>query len=268
MTLNTTAGDYADCAAVYVATGQRFVDEAMQSARSLRTQMPELKIILHSDVAGPLPLFDRVEALQNPKYAEIDKVDCYRNVQEPQLLFLDTDTYVAEPLFDVFDLLRRFDLVVCHAPWRLSWDRKTKTPWRIDGVPDAFGEPNTGVVGFRNIPAVHQMFTRWRELFDEHKRSGNVMHDQPAFRQSLWESQLSFYVMPPEYNCRLVFPTYINGSVKIIHARRSNMEGLARTLNEDDGHKIFDPYSGRVLKDATFRKLNRGVRKVLFKWLQ
>jgi hypothetical protein len=195
-------------------------------------------------------------------------VHCYRNVEEARLLFLDTDTHLVQPLYDVFDLLERFDLAFCHAPWRLSWDKKTKKPWLIDGIPDAFAEPNTGVIGFRNSPEVRQMFTRWLEVFNEHKRRGNVLHDQPAFRQCLWESKLSSYVMPPEYNCRLVFPTYINGSVKVIHARVPDVDTLAQAINEGAGHKIYDPFSRRVLNEATFKKLNRGARKVLFKWLQ
>jgi hypothetical protein len=260
--------DYADCAVVYVATGQRYVKEALQSVRSVRRQMPGVKVVLHTDVPGPQPDFDRVEPLDQPTHSEIDKVHCYRNVQESRLLFLDTDTYLVQPLYDVFDLLRRFDLAFCHAPWRLSWDKKTKKPWLIDGIPDSFAEPNTGVIGFRNSPAVRQMFTRWRDVFAEHKQRGNVLHDQPAFRQSLWESSLSFYVMAPEYNCRLVFPTYINGSVKVIHARVPDIESLAQAVNDGPGHKIYDPYSRRVLNEATFRKLNRGARKVLFNWLQ
>jgi hypothetical protein len=260
--------NYSDCAVVYVATGQRYVDEAMDSVRSVRRQMPGVKIVLHTDLPGPHSGFDQVEMLAGPTHSEIDKVHCYRNVQESRLLFLDTDTYLVQPLYEVFDLLQRFDLVFCHAPWRLSWDKKTKAPWLLDGIPEAFAEPNTGVIGFRNTPAVRDMFTRWQDVFTEHKQRGNVLHDQPAFRQSIWESTLSFYVMPPEYNCRLVFPTYINGSVKVIHARVPDVENLAEEINEGGGHKIYDPYSRRVLSDATFRKLNRGARKVLFNWLQ
>ncbi|MCI0606475.1 glycosyltransferase [bacterium] len=228
--------NHKDCAAVYVATGEKFVQEAKQSAESLRRQMPNLKIILHSDRMVESSLFDQVIKVDQPHYSVIDKTNCYSEVSENRLLFLDTDTFVAEPVFEIFDLLNRFELAVSHAPWRISWDRKTKRKWGIEGIPEAFSEPNTGVIGFQNTPKVQLAFRRWQELYEMHRQQGSVMHDQPAFRQTIWESDLSFYMLPPEYNCRIVFPTFINGTVKILHARFDDLDRIAERINAENGN--------------------------------
>ena len=260
--------DYKDCAAVYVATGTRFVEEAIQSATSLRTQMPDLKIILHTEQPIDLTVFNQIEKVENPSFSFIDKTYCYKNVTEDRVLFLDTDTYIVQPLFEIFDLLKRFSVVACHAPWRLSWDKISRQPWTLEGIPEAFSEPNTGVIGFRNEPAVHGMLERWRELYAIHQQAGAVMHDQPAFRQAIWESGLSIYMMPPEWNSRLIFPTFLNGPVKVIHSRMKEMPKVAEEINARRGNRIFDPNTGRILHEATFRKLSKGIRKQLFKLLR
>ena len=258
---------YKDCAAVYVATGEKYIEEAIHAAQSLRDRMPSLKIILHSDRAVESSLFQEIHTIEQPLYSFIDKTCCYKHAREGRLLFLDTDTFIAEPLYEIFDLLERFDLVFCHAPWRLSWDEKTHKPWQIEGIPPAFCEPNTGVIAFRNIPRVHDAFERWKELFKIHQQRGAVMHDQPAFRQCIWESDLAFYIMPPEYNSRLIFPTFINGTVKVVHARFDDPEKIVKQINSVDGHKIFDPYSRQVFREKTFKRLSLGFRKRIFKFL-
>jgi len=214
---------------IYVASGQRYVDEATISATSLRNMMPSAQIHLHTDLDRRPSVFDSVSLLEDCRYNCHDKVPPLLDSPFEKTVFLDTDTYVCGDLTEVEALLDRFDLLFCHTAYR--------DPNPLQGLPAAFTEFNTGMVAFRKNERTTRFLHRWIDLYDEMGHRA----DQPSFRKALWEDpEIKFYVLPPEYNFRTIFPGFIGGGseVKIIHGRHRNWPQIARKLNQSKDPRV------------------------------
>lgn len=216
----------------YVATGENYRNEVIASVRSLRVHMPHAHVTLYTDrsVDGP---FDEVVILESPTFSFGDKVAAFERVRYEKAVFLDTDTYIAAPIDDLFVLLDHVDFAasteVARGYWYDAWN-----------IPDSFPEFNTGVVAFRRTPAVTRMLRSWRQLFEESKRwqedhtvsRGNPW-DQPPLRKALYDSrEVRFAVLPTEYNALRHDGTYLWGRAKIVHGR-GNIATVEKRMNRN-----------------------------------
>jgi hypothetical protein len=242
---------------VYVATGERHIREAAGSLESLWRHHPRIPVTMYVDPpsrthlrAWGIPAAPGSDSLEivdhpDPTYSWADKpVALSRGQGEGErVLFLDTDTRVCGDIAELFDLLGSFNLAAAHAPIRL--DRRTP-PSLARRAPTAFPELNTGVLAFRRTPAVAELLDRWRVLHLEILRSidHGTVGDQATFRVALWESEVRFSVLTPEYNCRFPFPTYLHGPVRILHGRGLDLERIEREVNATSGARVFIPGVG------------------------
>jgi hypothetical protein len=179
---------------IYVATGAGYRELAEASAQSLRAVEPGLAIDLFTDApeAVAAGLFDRVHRIDDPHPRS--KLDCMGRTRFERTLFLDADTLVLAPLGDLFDLLDRFELALAHDVRRASalvQEGSVPTPY-------AFPQLNSGVVLYRRSQAMLGLLAEWAARF---AASGNA-RDQPALKDLLWESDIRFYVLAPEFNLR------------------------------------------------------------------
>jgi hypothetical protein len=184
-----------DRGVLYVARGAGYLDLAVASAESLRRHAPDLPIDLFTDQPAPGGPFDRVRPI--PDSGTRDKIACMARTRFARTLFLDCDTLVLNPLGDLFDLLERFDLAVCHDVRRTS--PLIRQGWRVQ-TPYAFPQMNTGVMLYRRSPALLAFLADWATAYVE----AGIGRDQPTFRDLLWTSDLRFYVLPEEFNLRRV----------------------------------------------------------------
>ena len=85
----------------------------------------------------------------------------------------------------------------------------------------------------------------------------------------IFGSSISFFVLPPEYNARMLLPQQVSGEVKIVHSRIKKpnhyYSQLAFVNISSTSVRVFNPnprrigeYLGATLK--LFRRLSRGVR--------
>ncbi|SLN52087.1 hypothetical protein AQS8620_02270 [Aquimixticola soesokkakensis] len=182
---------------IYVATGADYLALAVDSARTLRRVEPDLQVDLFTDLAGLVPagLFDQIHPVADVHFRA--KLDCMPQTRFERTLFLDSDTRVLAPLGDLFDLLDRFEMALAHDVRRLSdlvregLDHKT---------PYAFPQLNSGVLLYRRDARVLAFLEDWRARF----KARGVARDQIILKDMLWESDLRFYVLPPEFNLRRV----------------------------------------------------------------
>jgi len=242
---------------VYVATGERHIKEAADSLASLWHHDPRIRVRMFVDRPSRAHLAewgiptppgpDALEILdhQDPSYSWADKpaVLSRGGDEDERVLFLDTDTRVCGPISDLFELLGSFDVAAAHAPIRL--DRRAPSSL-AERVPFAFPELNTGVIAFRRTAAVADLFDRWHRMHRELLRSVDLraVGDQATFRVALWESDVRFTVLPPEFNCRFPFPTYVHGPVRILHGRGADLERVEREINSTTGPRVFIPGVG------------------------
>ena len=186
-----------DKGVLYVATGPDYRALAEASARSLRAVEPGLPVDLFTDDPGAAAagLFDAVHRIEDPHPRS--KLDCLGRSRFDRTLFLDADTLVLGPLGDLFDVLDRFELALAH-----DVRRATELIRENAGAPTpyAFPQLNSGVLLYRRSPRMRAFFAEWARRFVE---SGGT-RDQPVLKAMLWEGDLRFWVLPPEFNLRRV----------------------------------------------------------------
>lgn len=114
-------------------------------------------------------------------------------------VYLDSDTLLEADIGELFELLDRFDVLATH-----DWARKRRSLSRkipdYGKIPYAFSEVNGGVLAWANRPQTRAWLDRWRGLYYRHQDPGG--RDQATLRMSLWESKVSLYILPREFNVR------------------------------------------------------------------
>ncbi|MGV3658727.1 MAG: putative nucleotide-diphospho-sugar transferase [Prosthecobacter sp.] len=216
---------------LYTAFGSRYLAEARVSAKSVKKADPGAKICVVTDqTLEPDAEFDIVLPITPPgeveTYAPLDTGAYYRKIPQyarspfDRTVYLDSDTYVTAPLTDLFDLLERYDMLVTHdGSAEVNYAFEQTHPPFVQ-IPKAFGAFNTGVIAFRKTPATQQFFQRWQQNYEEHVRP-HTTNDQPAFRLSLFQSDLRYHVLPGTYNwfswVRNIIPS--GGRVVVMHGR-------------------------------------------------
>jgi hypothetical protein len=235
-----------NCGIIYVATGAKYLAEAVHSIRSVKQVSPTIPVAVVSDAAFPCNLVDIHLHLSNPRYSFIDKILALRQTPFEKTLFLDTDTFALEPLDEVFQLLDRFDFAAAAEPARYLY--------RINGVPSAFPELNSGVILYKKNEVVLQTIQRWHDLYEDEiaeKISTGIRpwHDQLSFTRAIYGSDLSFFLMPPEFNARILMPQAVSGHIRIAHCRLKQPDHYDATLsrlNKIVGPRIINPNPRRI----------------------
>jgi hypothetical protein len=219
------------------------VEEAKLSARSVRAALPGVRIVLFTD--APLDdgsAFDEVIRLEklSPR-PHLDKLVSMSRSPFRETLFLDTDTYVCGDISGLFQLLEKFDIA-------MTLDRGYYDAFPADtGLPDCFCEFNQGVVAFRQSERMRSMFQASLDWADEvYTRTDIASFDQTAMRIALYSSPLRIAPLPLEYNCRFHAYGYLNGTVRILHARipgeqhtEANLRLIADKLNQETVPRVF-----------------------------
>ncbi|AJE45463.1 putative nucleotide-diphospho-sugar transferase [Celeribacter indicus] len=183
---------------LFVASGPDYVDLAVQSARSLRAHEPGIAIDLVTDLPENLPagLFDRVSAC--PDMHPREKLRAMPATRFARTLYVDCDTLFLAPLGDLFGLLDRFDCALAHDV-RRDWELIRQG--RDHVTPYAFPQHNSGVLLYRRSEAMLAFLAEWAARFFA---DDTISRDQVILKDLLWESDLRFYVLPPEFNLRRV----------------------------------------------------------------
>ena len=248
-----------DLGILYVATGKKYILELLNSAASARRTMPDISMAIYVDDKSQIPegLFDHIRIIKNPTYSTLDKIEPLIETPFEKTLFLDTDTLFMNPVYELSDLLDRFDIAFCHAPWRICVGKHD-----IAGCPSAFPEPNSGVILYKSSASVFDCFRMWSFNYKEMwSKKNKKIQDQPALRKTIYESSLNLTVLPPEYNLRTHRSYFVGGNaeVKIIHDRGKSLQ---RAISKLKNHSSASgPRVERVESKESPRK--QIVKKVL-----
>lgn len=235
-----------DCGILYAATGERHLREAAHSSASARRIHPELPSVVFTsaqDLAASGKWlhvsFQRVEIHPQPAFSVRDKIQPLLMSPFRRTLFLDSDTEMLGRVDDVFDLLNRFPLAYCRDTTRYNLPAPM--------VPPVFSEPNTGVLAFAAGDLTAQLFRSWLGRYDEglahHERAHGSRagyHDQPSFREVLYESAFPHYVLPEEYNLRAYALWFAGARVRILHAREPYLSRWRRAINRSEDLRYGD----------------------------
>lgn len=196
---------------IYCATtSPAYLEAALISAMALREQEPTLSITLISDqpVLKLLPLNDLRITINFLAINQLDtnpfssrSIKTRLNTLTPyqESLFLDADILPLQPIADIWDHLSQGDLamVVDRLPLvslcdHISQEEKTYTLQGLSGDAVQF---NSGVMLWRNTPAVQTLFQQWHEEWKKFQK-----HDQLALVRAIHATQIPVTQLPRSYN--------------------------------------------------------------------
>lgn len=245
-------------AALWILSGPRYIAEGRISALSVARHMPEVWRVLATpeEAAEGGGAWQEVIRLPARKHEQwlVDSTNYLGfalNHLPDQVVWFDSDVYCCMPFPELYDMTERFDLTGVHSPAR-------RTARAAGPVPICFPEMVTGVNGMHNGPLLKDFVRFWLDL---HLRNLDVYgnNDQASLREALWLqardntvlSCFQFYLMPPEWNLRLVTTGYfVRDKVRFLHGRpggmplhesKAEMERLAEQVNSQDGMRVWIP---------------------------
>ncbi len=226
---------------LYSATGDRYLAEALSSARS-SLRFNSVPHVIFTDGEASLPAHEEerlsIEKCRASGNPFADKIGNMARSAFERSIFLDSDTYVAADLTHLFEVLEKFDMAACWAGYRGRRDRE---------VPAAFYEFNTGVVAWRANALTKSFFADWLDTYEQLTRERPFTpiahasgYEQPAFRRCAWRHDVRIYVLGPEYNYRTRQPGTVIDRVRVIHGRSVDYEQAEALLNRDVGPRSFN----------------------------
>jgi hypothetical protein len=231
--------------AVYIITHDpRYVGLLLTSAESLKRAMPDLPIAVFSQFPVESSLFERIEIVEPSTDGFYDKARLIRNSPYDRTLLIDADTYVLQPVPELFSLLDHFDCAATHEEYvNTDWHGRYPRP----DIPASFPEFNTGVLLLKRSNRVSTMLEQWGMLYEQflRDRPGEAINDQPFFRVAAYHSEARFTTLPREYNCKFRGQGYLNGPVKILHGHvgfKPDLEFVnkaAQVLNASSKPRVY-----------------------------
>lgn len=224
---------------IYIASGDKYIEEACRSVTSLKKWLPEISVTLFADQECSCSSFDNVVIFSElgdwTSDQKSPKVVYMYESPYDYTLYLDTDTYICDDISDLFTLLEHYDIAAAHSGLRSGKGKKK------EGIPDSFPEMNSGVIAFRKSPEVKEVFSKWLELYKIDRANWKIWYcpDQPSFRAALYASPVKIATLPPEYNCRFIYPVYVDGKVKILHGHHNDLPAIEAEINQKTKMRCF-----------------------------
>lgn len=243
---NTSMTSQPDKGILYFAKGDIFIDEAIKSASRIKRIMPRCPITIVADDYPCNTCFDNVIIDESP-FVKADKPRAMQQSPYNRTLFLDTDIFVEEPVWELFDMLDNFEMAMCLN--REVTCREIEEDSISKGVPPATPEFNTGVIVYKDTASVASMLSDW-----ETRCQPDHEMDQWTFRSALYHSNVSFCPITNQYNCMYRNDNTVDGKVKVFHGplvdreeNRIDLNSARELLNNDDGLRVHRKYMDSLL---------------------
>jgi len=222
---------------IYLATGKKiYLDECAFSAASLKKHCPDIPITLYTDNSDVKnSCFDEVVIIKNDLHPMQNKVKYLPMSPYKHTLYLDCDTQILKPIYEMFEWLNECDLGVANTPHReLKGQRKL-----IDyEKPDRY---NTGVLLYKKSGKTEVFFSEWlKSITSEDKEAKRLFGrygDQYYFNKLTGEDyhkkcEIELKVFPNKiYNVRQIILKQLKkegktANIKIVHRHYLHMNPL------------------------------------------
>jgi hypothetical protein len=219
---------------LFVAFGKSYIDEARQSAASIRREMPGVPIaIVTNDQVDANESFDHIIPVPSNSDGKLAKIRGMIASPFTKTIFLDTDTVLLGPVNEVFDLLETHDFAATIAARYGVAAGST----HLNGVPTAFPSFNSGVIAFRKTASIDALFADWEHQF----LTLTTKQVQVSLRVAIFRSNARVAPLPIAYNFRLNFPLGIRRQVKIVHGRGRRLKQILPWINRSQGIRMAVP---------------------------
>jgi hypothetical protein len=219
---------------LFIATGNKYFMEAVYAARSCKSVMPDVPILLYTEAGNHDAVFDEIRTIVNPSFSTLDKVRCICNSPFEKTLFLDSDTFLTDSVSEIFSLLDDYEFVGTH-----ETSRGFHYSHEMPEIPVCFVDINGGVLAFRKTENVARLLTGWEDEFyltqqwlgKYGQSKWALTNDQPSLKSVVFKSGVKLYILPTEYNSLRFTGTYLYGAAKIVHGR-GDIQKIALKMNE------------------------------------
>lgn len=249
---------------VFAAIGNKYVDEAINAATSIKRHMPDANICLFTNETISVEVFSEVRILEAPEpdFKGIKLYKPFALMHSPYdvSVFLDSDTYMCYPCPELFEMTAHADLVLAHDTADMSLPV-------VDGKPLANFYPyNSGVMAFKRSQSTKVFLECWYGKLD--KEFEEHPWDQRAMMASILVNDIKVYVLQPVYNCRTNFVVSLPQlPVKIIHGRDINFEKVEKRLNKVLKNRVWMPKRQKIILKRQRNVVFGFFRKVYLKLL-
>lgn len=223
--------------AIYLVTGKKiYLDEAVFSAKSLKKHCPEIPITIFTDSSNiKESCFDEVELIESNIHPFKNKVKHSPESPYEFTLYLDSDTKVVKPIYEMFEWLEEYDLGVANTPNR---NRSGNSVELINNA--GFDRYNTGVIAYKKSERTKKFFDKWlKDLTPQNEANMWSGHfgDQHYFNKLIRENyhtecQVRLKIFPNRiYNARRLTLKQLKKAgemeiVKIIHMHGLHLSPL------------------------------------------
>lgn len=232
---------------VYACSHPNWIPETIRSAQSFATHMPDIERHFFAPSAviekfhGRLePAFSRLIPLERLSFSHRPRFEAMHRAEFERTIFIDGDTLLLRPVYELFDVLSHFDIGAAIAPHLFHPQALQKGIYEVlPRVSQAVPEWNTGVLVVRKSQAIRAFLGNWARLFEQCIRRG-FMLDQPAFRSAIAASGLRIATLANIYNIRANVEQHIRGEVKILHAH-GDLPAIARAINSKLTLRDYQP---------------------------
>jgi len=248
---------------LYVGPKQPYFDQAIESAESLQSSNNIPASIVTSPKLSETEdthIFDRVITIEHRFDDVRDPPYNFDKTPYEKTVFLDGDTQVIGDISGIFELLERVDIAAVMSPHRNTIE--------MPDIPECFPKFNTGVIAYTSSENVWEMIEQWTNIIEEQIQYGRPRpdetmtygdyqsleelsahgnsYDETAFREAVYKSDVTWSMLPPEYNFGKTGRGDTQEEVKILHGKHRNT--LRDIINERDvprvivGNKLYFQY--------------------------
>ncbi|GEM_PF-1923450 len=262
---------------LYVATGEKYVGLALNSAISLKKQRTSYPICLitddSSDYEGLDNHFDRIILLERDfteneyKLNKLFKLKGIISSPYEHTFYIDSDTLFLENCDELFDLLAFANLIMVKDPVDESHPI-------IDGTYYPATPYNTGMMVYNNSKDVKHLLDLWYDI-----RKSDLIGDQeywgdqPAFMEAalraMKTSEPKILVTSLIYNFPfLLFNGIPKGNVKLIHGVHNDIQLIGKLINRQNNHRGWNPvrlknYSWSDAQDTVVTRLLKVIYRLI-----
>lgn len=218
-----------------------YLEQAYVSMFSAKFYMPDAKITLLTDkmtadsFTGVRKEFVKyvdelvVVPLDSQKYnaqkrSRLLKTNA-RNHVEGDYLFIDSDTIVTRPFYDVDEIT--YEIAACwdtHSPaktspfYYMTLRDGRKLNWPVENEEHYF---NSGVIYVKDTPLAHQFYALWNKNLQDGYPAGVTM-DQPAFAKTNYMMGHVIGTLHDTWNCELKYGVRWLKDARIVHYLTTN----------------------------------------------
>ena len=232
---------------VYACSHRDWLPETIRSAQSFAAHMPDIQrhffappALIEQFQARLEPAFHRIITLERLDFSHRPRFEAMQRAEFDQAIFIDGDTLLLMPAYELFDVLAQFDIAAAIAPQLFHPDAMRKRLYEhLPRVSMAVPEWNTGVIVARQSAAMGAFLKSWRLLFNQSIKH-DFMMDQPSFRSAIATSGLRIATLANIYNIRANVEQHIRGHVRILHAH-GDLPAIGRTINSSAALRFYKP---------------------------